>query len=127
MLQALWAKVSPILTQDQADDADVIPEAPLTAIENAETEPAKPDTEILREAAENGTINRLRDILKSEPDKLQFVEDVCSQIQTAATVATLEEIGGELAKMKADYSSRVLSLIRPLYQSRLAELKGGAP
>jgi hypothetical protein len=125
MLQALWAKVSPILTQDQADDVDVIPEAPLPAIENVETETAKPDTEILREAAKNGTINRLRDILKGEPDKLQFVEDVCSQIQAVATVATLEEIGGELAKMKADYSSRVLSLIRPLYQSRLAELKGG--
>jgi hypothetical protein len=57
---------------------------------------------------------------------LQFVEDVCNQIQTAATIAALEEAGDELAKMKADYSSRVLSLIRPLYQSRLAELKGGA-
>jgi hypothetical protein len=126
MLQALWAKVSPILTQDQADDADVIPEAPLAAIENTQPVDAKPDTEILRDAASNGTINRLRDILKSEPDKLQFVEDVCNQIQTAATIAALEEAGDELAKMKADYSSRVLSLIRPLYQSRLAELKGGA-
>jgi hypothetical protein len=69
---------------------------------------------------------RIRKILADNPDQLTFVESVWNEIAAAKTQEKLEEAGKELAAMKASVSQQVLSLVRPFYQSRQAELKGGA-
>jgi|688.fasta_scaffold135691_2 hypothetical protein len=127
LLKALWTKVSPILNDDHADDVEIIPQtlliedpqhvvedSVLVAPEPSETEKHEP------------SLARIRKILADNPDQLTFVESVWNEIAAARTQEKLEEAGKELAAMKASVSSQVLSLVRPFYQSRQAELKGGA-
>jgi hypothetical protein len=125
ILKALWAKVSPILNTDQADDGsmdftqDV--ETPKAIEVTAETaEAAVPSTA----KQHDGSHDRLRKILAEAPDKQAFVEDVWKAIAEATTEKQLVEVGNALATMKAEYSNQVLSLIRPFYQARQADLKG---
>lgn len=121
MLKALWTKVSPILNDDHADEVDVMPQAEVAVIE------AKPvDDEPSQEKQHAGSLHRIRQILQGEPDTLVFVESVWNEIATARSAEKLEEAGKELAAMKKSVSSQVLSLVRPFYQARQAELKGGA-
>jgi hypothetical protein len=65
-------------------------------------------------------------MLQDEPDKATFVESVWNEIATASTLEKLTDAGKELASMKKQFSEKVLSLIRPFYEARQAELKGGA-
>jgi hypothetical protein len=127
ILKALWAKVSPILNSDQADDvsmdltqSDEKPKAIEVTVEVAE--PPMPSTQRAHEAS----LDRLRKILAEAPDKLAFVENVWKAITDATTEEHLVEAGNALAAMKAEYSSQVLSLIRPFYQASQTELKGAA-
>jgi hypothetical protein len=127
ILKALWAKVSPILNSDQADDvsmdltqSDEKPKAIEVTVEVAE--PPMPSTQRAHEAS----LDRLRKILAEAPDKLAFVENVWKAITDATTEEHLVEAGNALAAMKQEYSSQVLSLIRPFYQARQTELKGAA-
>jgi hypothetical protein len=73
--------------------------------------------------AHEASLDRLRKILAEAPDKLAFVENVWKAITDATTEEHLVEAGNALAAMKAEYSSQVLSLIRPFYQARQTELK----
>jgi len=95
-------------------------EQPAKRIEK--TEPPMPSTERQHEAS----LDRLRKILSEAPDKLAFVEDVWKAIAEATTEEQLVAVGNALATMKAEYSNQVLSLIRPFYQARQADLKGAA-
>lgn len=127
MLKALWAKVSPILTQDHSDDDDdTIPQDVPPAIGLTETEPKPPADEPSQEKQHEGSLIRIRQILGEQPDKLTFVESVWNSIATARNLEKLKESGDELAAVKKDVGTQVLSLIRPFYEARLAELKGGA-
>lgn len=125
MLKQLWSMVSPIMSEDHADDDDVIPPDIPPMIEAPKTE-AKPTAEPSQEKQHEGSLIRIRQILHSEPDTLVFVESVWNEIATARTQEKLEEAGKELAAMKKSVSTQVLSLVRPFYQARQAELKGGA-
>lgn len=121
MLKQLWSMVSPMMSEDHADDDDVIPpEVP----PKIETKPAA--AEPSQEKQHEGSLNRIRKMLESEPDKAIFVESVWNSIAAAQTLEKLKEAGAELAHMKKDFSEKVLSLVRPFYQAREAELKGGA-
>jgi hypothetical protein len=126
VLRKLWKKVTSIpMDHDDRDDtvsSVIVVDEPAKQITQAAIHDE--DAKKLQEAAFDGAVRQLKDILAEEPDKLQFVLDVCNQIRTASTLAFLEEAGNELAAMKENYSKTVLKLIRPLYQSRLAELKG---
>lgn len=88
--------------------------------------PKKPAEEPSQEKQHEGSLVRIRQILQGEPDTLVFVESVWNEIATARTSEKLEEAGKELAAMKKSVSTQVLSLVRPFYQARQAELKGGA-
>lgn len=121
ILKALWTKVSPILNDDHADEVEVMPQAELTVIE-----PPKPADEPSQEKQHEGSLHRIRQILQAEPDTLVFVESVWNEIATARSAEKLEDAGKELAAMKKSVSQQVLSLVRPFYQARQAELKGGA-
>lgn len=110
-----------------------IPQATVAAIENksAETpkaieQPKKPADEPSQEKQHEGSLKRIRKMLESEPDKAVFVESVWNSIAAAKTVEKLREAGDELAAMKKDFSEKVLTLVRPFYEARQAELKGGA-
>lgn len=120
ILKALWTKVSPILNDDHADEVEVMPQAEAAKIE------AKPADEPSQEKQHEGSLVRLRKMLENEPDKAIFVEAVWNSIAAAQTIEKLKEAGAELAHMKKDFSEKVLSLVRPFYQAREAELKGGA-
>ena len=123
LLKALWTKVSPILNDDQADDAEVIPQT-LPIEEPQQTvfvQPEQSETE-----KHEPSLARIRKILADNQDQLAFVESVWNEIAAAKTQEKLEEAGKELAAMKASVSQQVLSLVRPFYQARQAELKGGA-
>lgn len=120
ILKALWTKVSPILNDDHADEVEVMPQAEVAVIE------AKQADEPSQEKQHEGSLIRIRQILQAEPDTLVFVESVWNEIATARSAEKLEEAGKELAAMKKSVSSQVLSLVRPFYQARQAELKGGA-
>jgi hypothetical protein len=127
LLKALWTKVSPILNDDQADDVEVISQTMLIEepqqadVVSVPVEPEPSETE-----KHEPSLARIRKILADNPDQLTFVESVWNEIAAAKTQDKLEEAGKELAAMKASVSSQVLSLVRPFYQSRQAELKGGA-
>ena len=122
ILKALWTKVSPILNDDHADEVEVMPQAEVAVIEP----PKKPADEPSQEKQHEGSLHRIRQILHEEPDTMTFVESVWNEIATARTSEKLEEAGKELAAMKKSVSTQVLSLVRPFYQARQAELKGGA-
>lgn len=133
ILKALWAKVSPILNTDQADDGPdevVQSESAPQAIEQA---PARDiaadnahDAAVLEASHRKGVLDRLQKILKGSPDKLALIETVFQAILDASDMKQLTEAGEALAAQKAEFSNQVLSLIRPVYESRLAEMKGGA-
>ncbi len=89
-------------------------------------QPKKPTGEPSQEKQHEGSLKRIHKMLESEPDKAVFVESVWNSIAAAKTLEKLKEAGTELAHMKKDFSEKVLSLVRPFYQAREAELKGGA-
>ena len=127
LLRDLWAKVSGDFEPIELDEVDsesqveqiVVPvraidRKPLTDTQGDETQKHEP------------TLARIRKILTDNPDQLTFVESVWNEIAAAKTQEKLEEAGKELAAMKASVSQQVLSLVRPYYQARQVELKGGA-
>lgn len=127
LLKALWTKVSPILNDDQADDVEIIPqtlliEEPQHVVEDSVPVAPEPSETEKHEPS----LVRIRKILADNPDQLTFVESVWNEIAAAKTQEKLEEAGKELATMKASVSQQVLSLVRPYYQARQVELKGGA-
>lgn len=127
LLRDLWAKVSGDFEPIELDEVDSESQVdqiviPPKAIEQPKTTFDDPSQEKQHE----GSLNRIRKMLESEPDKAIFVESVWNSIAAAKTVEKLKEAGTELAHMKKDFSEKVLSLVRPFYQAREAELKGGA-
>jgi len=123
LLKALWTKVSPILNDDQADDVEVIPQ---TLLIEEPQQPVVVQPELSETEKHEPSLARIRKILGDNPDQLTFVESVWNEIAAARTQEKLEEAGKELAAMKASVSQQVLSLVRPYYQARQSELKGGA-
>jgi hypothetical protein len=123
LLKALWTKVSPILNDDQADDVEVIPQ---TLLIEEPQQPVAVQLEPSETEKHEPSLVRIRKILADNPDQLTFVESVWNEIAAAKTPEKLEEAGKELAAMKSSVSQQVLSLVRPFYQARQAELKGGA-
>lgn len=128
LLRDLWAKVSgefdPIELSEAEDDdcrSVVVIEPTKGKIEAKPAETTEADKH-------EPSLDRIRKIMKSEPDTLVFVESVWNEIAAAKTIEKLDEAGQELAAMKASVSSQVLSLVRPFYAARQAELKaeGGA-
>ena len=122
LLKALWTKVSPILNDDHADEVEVMPQVEVAVIEDKPPAVSDPSETEKHEPS----LDRIRKILGDNPDQLTFVESVWNEIAAAKTQEKLEEAGKELAAMKASVSQQVLSLVRPFYQARQAELKGGA-
>jgi hypothetical protein len=116
-----------IEADDEGQDNVIIIEDPVKQIEQPkpETEPVvKPEPSETEK--HEPSLARIRKILGDNPDQLTFVESVWNEIAAAKTQEKLEEAGKELAAMKASVSQQVLSLLRPFYQARQAELKGGA-
>jgi hypothetical protein len=119
-----------IETDEDAEPANVIvveePAATITeqprdiAADNAH------DAAILEASHRKGVLDRLQKILKAAPDKLALIENVFHAILDAKDDKQLKEAGEALAAQKGEFSQQVLSLIRPVYESRLAEMKGGA-
>ena len=122
LLKALWTKVSPILNDDHADEVEVMPQVEVAVIEEKPPAVSEPSETEKHEPS----LTRIRKILSDNPDQLTFVESVWNEIAAAKTQERLEEAGKELAAMKASVSQQVLSLVRPYYQARQVELKGGA-
>lgn len=127
LLRDLWAKVSGDFEPIELDEVDSESQVDQIVIPpKAIEQPKKPADELSQERQHEGSLIRIRQILQSEPDTLVFVESVWNEIATARSAEKLEEAGKELAAMKKSVSSQVLSLVRPFYQARQAELKGGA-
>jgi hypothetical protein len=126
LLRDLWAKVSGDFEPIELDEVDSESQVeqiivPAKVIERTAVEVEKTETE-----KHEPSLARIRKILADNPDQLTFVESVWNEIAAARTQEKLEDAGKELAAMKASVSQQVLSLVRPFYQSRQAELKGGA-
>lgn len=128
LLKALWTKVSPILNDDHADEVEIIPQTLLIEEPQqvAEVATVAVESEPSETEKHEPSLSRIRKILADNPDQLTFVESVWNEIAAAKTQERLEEAGKELAAMKASVSQQVLSLVRPYYQARQSELKGGA-
>jgi hypothetical protein len=116
-----------IEADDEGQDNVIIIEEPTKQIEQPKAED-KPTAEPEPSETEKHepSLARIRKILGDNPDQLTFVESVWNEIAAAKTLERLEEAGKELAAMKASVSQQVLSLVRPYYQARQVELKGGA-
>jgi len=126
LLRDLWAKVSGDFEPIELDEVESESQVeqiivPAKVIERTPVEVEKTETE-----KHEPSLARIRKILADNVDQLTFVESVWNEIAAAKTQEKLEEAGKELAAMKASVSQQVLSLVRPFYQSRQAELKGGA-
>jgi len=115
-----------IEADDEMQDSVIVIEEPAKQIEQPKAEDKPATDEPSQEKQHEGSLVRLRKMLESEPDKAVFVESVWNSIAAAQTLEKLKEAGAELAHMKKDFSEKVLSLVRPFYQAREAELKGGA-
>lgn len=117
-----------IEADDEMQDSVIVieePQATATAIiQQSEQTPV--DLQQSETEKHEPSLARIRKILGDNPDQLTFVESVWNEIAAAKTQEKLEEAGKELAAMKASVSQQVLSLVRPFYQARQAELKGGA-
>jgi hypothetical protein len=127
VLRKLWKKVTSIaMDDDEGDDtvsgSVIVVDEPTAITQQAEQKPVEPSETEKHEPS----LARIRKILGDNPDQLTFVESVWNEIAAAKTQEKLEEAGKELAAMKASVSQQVLSLVRPFYQARQAELKGGA-
>ena len=114
-----------IEADDEVQDSVIVIEEPVKQIEQPRAEQKQAD-EPSQEKQHEGSLIRIRQMLQSEPDKAIFVESVWNSIAAAKTLDKLKEAATELAAMKKDFSEKVLSLVRPFYQAREAELKGGA-
>jgi len=110
---------------DEEQDRVIIIEEPPRQ-DAAITQQPEQKPEPTQEEQHKGSLIRLRQMLQDEPDKATFVESVWNEIATASTMEKLTDAGKELAAMKKQFSEKVLSLIRPFYEARQAELKGGA-
>jgi len=126
LLRDLWAKVSGDFEPIELDEVESESQVeqiivPAKVIERTPVEAEKTETE-----KHEPSLARIRKILADNPDQLTFVESVWNEIAAAKTHEKLEDAGKELAAMKASVSSQVLSVVRPFYQARQAELKGGA-
>jgi len=126
ILKSLWAKVSPILNDDHADEPEVMTTVEAVAITQQTAAETAAEQQPSETEKHEPSLARIRKILSENPDQLTFVESVWNEIAAAKTQEKLEEAGKELAAMKASVSQQVLSLVRPFYQARQAELKGGA-
>lgn len=128
LLRDLWAKVSGDFEPIELDEIDSESQVDQIVIPpKAIEQPKKPvDDEPSQEKQHEGSLVRIRQILGEQPDKLVFVESVWNSIATARTLEKLKQSGDELAAVKKDVGTQVLSLIRPFYEARLVELKGGA-
>jgi len=128
MLKQLWSIVSPMLCDDHADEDDLVPQEQSAAITEQPRDIAADnahDAAILEANNRKGTLDRLRKILKATPDKLALIETVYQAILDASDDKQLKEAGDALAAQKGEFSQQVLSLIRPVYESRLSEMKAG--
>jgi len=123
LLRDLWAKVSGDFEPIELDEVDSESqvEQVATPVKAIEKQP-----EPTQEEQHKPSLDRIRKILADSQDKLTFVESVWNEIAAARTPEALEAAGKEMAVMKNEVSSQVLSLVRPFYQARQAELKGGA-
>lgn len=126
VLRKLWKKVTSIAMDEDEGDDTVSGSVIIVDEPKAKIEDKPPADEPSQEKQHEGSLIRIRQILHEEPDTLTFVESVWNEIATARTPEKLEEAGKELAAMKKSVSTQVLSLVRPFYQARQAELKGGA-
>jgi len=129
LAKRLWLKVSSIELEDGETDDTVVSQdnqqpAAITeqprdiAADNAH------DAAILEANHRKGVLDRLQKILKATPDKLALIENVYQAVLDAKDEKQLKEAGEALAAQKGEFSQQVLSLIRPVYESRLAEMKG---
>lgn len=125
VLRKLWKKVTSI-AMDEDEGDDTVPGSVIIVDEPKGKIEEKPVDEPSQEKQHEGSLIRIRQILQDSPDKLTFVESVWNEIAAAKTMQALEGAGKELAVMKTEVSSQVLSLVRPFYQARQSELKGGA-
>lgn len=131
VLRKLWKKVTSIaMDEDEGDDtvsgSVIIVDEPTKQIEQKKAE-SRPVDEPSTERQHIGSLSRIRTMLQNEdPSKTVFVESVWNAIAVATTLEKLAEAGNELKAMKKQFSEQVLSLVRPFYQAREAELKGGA-
>jgi hypothetical protein len=135
VLKKLWKKVTSIAI-DADDDENDIADGSVIVIEEAKaaiTEQPRDiaadnahDAALLEASHRKGTLDRLRKILKATPDKLSLIETVYQAILDASDMKQLTEAGEALAAQKGEFSQQVLSLIRPVYESRLSEMKAGA-
>jgi hypothetical protein len=127
VLRKLWKKVTSIaMDEDEGDDtvpgSVIVVDEPAAITQQSGQKPVEPSETEKHEPS----LARIRKILSDNPDQLTFVESVWNEIAAAKTQEKLEEAGKELAAMKASVSQQVLSLVRPFYQARQSELKGGA-
>lgn len=128
LLRDLWAKVSGDFEPIELDEVDSESQVDQIVIPpKAIEQPKKPAEEPSTERQHIGSLNSIRTMLQNEdPSKTVFVESVWNAIAVATTLEKLAEAGSELKAMKKQFSEQVLSLVRPFYQAREAELKGGA-
>jgi len=128
LLRDLWAKVSGDFEPIELDEVDSESQVDQIVIPpKAIEQPKNPAEEPSTERQHIGSLNRIRTMLQNDdPSKMVFVESVWNAIAVAATLEKLAEAGNELKAMKKQFSEQVLSLVRPFYQAREAELKGGA-
>lgn len=116
-----------IEADDEIQDSVIVIEEPAKQIEQPKPEGKPPADEPSQEKQHEGSLIRIRKMLQDDdPTKTVFVESVWNAIAVATTLEKLAEAGNELKAMKKQFSEQVLSLVRPFYQAREAELKGGA-
>ncbi len=113
LLQALWAKVSPILTGDQIDDDDVPQTTASVQLLTRDPTPAEQF-----EAARASILSRLSD--KAAFDAFDGLWQAIANAETAEHLATAAD---EIKSAKTLFSERDVAELRRLYKHRADELK----
>jgi hypothetical protein len=127
ILKTLWAKVSPILNTDQADDG------PVDFVQDSEQPKAievAPVAETLekpaRTAAEqhSAAFDRINKMLSSDPSAAATFADIWKAIADAPSIAGLDETAKGLGPLFKAFSKDVQTMISKFSADRRKEMQG---
>jgi hypothetical protein len=100
MLKQLWSMVSPMLTEDHADDDDILPQPEAAAITQqpvATQAKSEHDSRLLAEAGFDGWINRAQSRI-TDADQLAKINEYWAAIKGAGNKNELRVLYQDLSK-----------------------------
>lgn len=128
ILKSLWAKVSPILNDDHADEPEILPVGEPAAI-TQQTEPEELTDLQRQRKLIVGQFDRLRKMIAGDEQHTEFFNGAVLDLEAAKTVDQLGLVRDAMNERRKDMkplSKPVADELKRFVELRVEELKGGA-